>query len=159
MQQKEHPATYKLAQQMIKACSKLLQPVITQFLNSLISDVKGSDSELKDKAHVLIWELNRADPDLLLYVLPELEKELCVDILEKRKAAIKLLARMFSAKNSNLHLNYPSLFATFTARFNDIDASIRCTMLSFAPMFAVNHPEFTKDMIGNASSLPWPYTY
>ena len=133
---------------MIRGCSKLLQPVITQFLNGILLEVKASDSELKDYAHVLIWELNRIDPDILLYILPELDKELNVDILEKRKGAVTLLARMFSAQDSKLHLNYPSLFTTFLARFNDIEPTIRCEMLKFAPPFISNHPDYSKDIVG-----------
>jgi hypothetical protein len=50
-----------------------------KFLLESIVESRGSESELKDRAHELIEELHRISPPLIADVLPQLEGELRVD--------------------------------------------------------------------------------
>ncbi|KAL6073815.1 Sister chromatid cohesion protein pds5, variant 3 [Balamuthia mandrillaris] len=142
----EHPPSYLLARQLVQGCAELLQAAITQFLQSALVDANTSESELKDYAHELIWELNKISPTILLYVLPELERELKVEDLSKRKSVVKLLGEMFSAEGSLLPTSYPQLFNTFISRFNDIEPDIRLLMIQYVPQFIKNHPASHKSI-------------
>lgn len=109
-------------------------------MNDILVNVKTSTSELKDHGHELIWELNKISPDLLLYVMPELEKELTVEDEAKREDAVALLGRMFAADGSRMITSYPQLFATFLKRFNDVEPTIRRKMVEYAVEFIKNMP-------------------
>lgn len=109
-------------------------------MHDILVNVKASTSELKGHGHELIWELNKISPNLLLYVMPELEKELTVEDEEKREDTVELLGRMFTADGSRMITSYPQLFASFTKRFNDVEPTIRRKMVEYAAEFIKNLP-------------------
>ncbi len=127
-----------------------MEPVITQFINDILVNVKGSESELKGHGHELIWELTKISPGLLLYIMPELEKELTVEDKDKRLSTVELLGEMFATEGSTLIMNYPQLFGTFMKRFNDIEPSIRLKMVKYAARFLKNQPELVKEIHGES---------
>jgi sister-chromatid-cohesion protein PDS5 len=130
-----------------------------------LADLKESDSELKEKFHELIFELNRVSTSLIVKVLPLLEDELKVNchlfdfnILEfedmhARSRPVNLLHYMFGAKGSTLATNFRPLFLAFIGRFNDIAIEIRMKMVEFAKFYLTNHQTFISDIAGNMYSL------
>lgn len=139
-QKESHPHAFRLAQALIKGNAQLLETPITEFMSDILVNVKASTSELKDHGHALIWELNKISPNLLLYVMPELEKELTVEDEEKREDTVALLGKMFASDGSRMITSYPQLFNTFLKRFNDVEPSIRRRMVEYATEFIQNLP-------------------
>lgn len=99
-------------------------------------------SELAGNYHELIFELNKVNSgQLLLGVLANLERELLVEDTGQRALAVQLLARMFAAKGSALAHSYRPLFATFLARFRDVDETVRLIMCECARHLIADHEE------------------
>jgi sister-chromatid-cohesion protein PDS5 len=138
--QEARPHAFRLAQALIKGNAQLLETPITEFMSDILVNVKASTSELKDHGHALIWELNKISPNLLLYVMPNLEKELTVEDEEKREDTVALLGKMFASDGSRMITSYPQLFNTFLKRFNDVEPSIRRRMVEYATEFIKNLP-------------------
>lgn len=135
-------STRLLAWHLIYRCTEKLQPFITDYLNEILTDTQPSESELREKSHRLIYELNSINPILLTSILPQLEGELKVDNLDVRVEVVQLLANMFAAPESKLPLNYRQLYSTFLSRFTDINPGIREVMiLDFAKDFIKNQTE------------------
>ena len=134
---KDCPRACAFAKLLVKACWERVRDELT----SLYRDEGGAreDSELRGKVHELIFELNKVEPRVLAGVLPLLEGELRVDSDELRTLAVQLLSRMFAARGSELHTEYPQLFAAFLGRFGDKLAGIRCVMLEFAKYFMLRN--------------------
>lgn len=138
--QDENKSAKMMAQHIIQRCSEKLQPSVTKFLNECIVEGR-SESELKERYHEIIYELYFLQPNLLLYVLPQLENELKVETLEIRSTAVQLLARIFASKDSQTVLSYHQLYNAFLGRFKDINPDIRIVMCEFAQHFLQNHKD------------------
>jgi hypothetical protein len=127
---------------LIHRCTEKLQNPITEYLNDILVETQPSESDLREKSHRLIYELNSINPILLTSILPQLEPELKVDNLDVRVEVVQLLANMFAATDSKLPQNYRSLYATFLGRFVDINPGIREVMiLDFARDFIKNQSD------------------
>jgi sister-chromatid-cohesion protein PDS5 len=138
--QDENKSAKVMAQHIIQRCAEKLQPAVTKFLSECIVEGR-SESELKERSHEIIYELYFLQPNLLLYVLPQLENELKVETLETRSTAVQLLARIFAAKDNQTALNYHQLYNAFLGRFKDINPDIRIVMCEFAQHFLQNHTD------------------
>ena len=95
----------------------------------------------------VIYELNKICPSVLLAVLPQLECKIKSTQEMERLAVIKLLAKMFSEKDSNVAKNNPQLWRAFLGRFNDISALIRTKCVQHTMHFLLNHPNLRDDII------------
>lgn len=121
-----------------------------------------ADSEVRERCHQIIFELNRAAPNTLLYleiytfhysffsiniyVMPHLETQLTVEHDDVRADAARLLSRMFANKGSTLHVTYRKLFEAFLGRFADKNDTVREVMLDFASHYLVNHSDQSADI-------------
>lgn len=124
-------------------------------MNDILLNVKTSTSELKEHSHELIWELNKITSNLLLHVMPNLEKQLTVDDNEKRHTTVMLLCKMFASDGPRMMKSYPQLFICLLKRFNDVDVSIRRSLVEFAVDFTKNVSSLHLDdeFIKNVPSL------
>lgn len=72
----------------------------------------------------LIIKFNHLTPDLLVFVLPNLQ-DFCVSKdLDIRLAAVNLLARLFTSREEMTD-SYPALFTEFLQLSNDLEAQVR----------------------------------
>eukprot|EP01105_Mastigella_eilhardi_P004533 TRINITY_DN1604_c0_g2_i3.p1 TRINITY_DN1604_c0_g2~~TRINITY_DN1604_c0_g2_i3.p1 ORF type:complete len:2171 (-),score=664.74 TRINITY_DN1604_c0_g2_i3:1683-8195(-) len=145
-QKRENPPAYALSQRLIHRCNERLQPVLTEMFKD-ISEGRFADSDLAQKTHELIFELNKISASTLVHILPQLEPELKVEDKKTRHAMVNLLAHLF-ATSYNLTTSYRPLFQAFLQRFNDKKASIRMLMLEFARHYIVVHadPDLSEDL-------------
>lgn len=95
----------------------------------------------------LIYELNKICSSVLLAVLPQLECKIKSTQEGERLSVIKLLAKMFSEKNSNVAKNNPQLWRAFLGRFNDISPVIRTKCVQHTMHFLLNHPNLRDDIV------------
>lgn len=61
---------------------------------------------------------------------------------------VKLLAKMFGAKDSELAAQNKPLWQCYLGRFNDIHVPIRLECVKFASHCLMNHPDLAKDLSG-----------
>lgn len=73
--------------------------------------------EICSKVYDLIYELYHICPSVLLAVLPQLECKLKSSLESERLAAVALLARMFSEKDSTLARHHTPLWRAFLGRY------------------------------------------
>jgi sister-chromatid-cohesion protein PDS5 len=79
-------------------------------------------------------------------ILPQLEFKVKSNEEKERCDYTKLLARLFSDKNSSLAELYPDLWKSFLGRFRDISVTVRMRCVQYSMHFLVNHPELRDDI-------------
>uniref|UniRef100_A0A452VGR1 PDS5 cohesin associated factor B n=1 Tax=Ursus maritimus TaxID=29073 RepID=A0A452VGR1_URSMA len=72
--------------------------------------------------------------------------KLCFNDNEERLQVVKLLAKMFGAKDSELASQNKPLWQCYLGRFNDIHVPIRLECVKFASHCLMNHPDLAKDL-------------
>ncbi|XP_065203683.1 sister chromatid cohesion protein PDS5 homolog B [Planococcus citri] len=139
---------YALAKELINKCSDTLEPYIQAFFNQvLLLGKEETHLSITNKMYDLIYELNKICPSVLLAVLPQLECKIKSTQESERLSVIKLLAKMFSEKNSNVAKNNPQLWRAFLGRFNDISSVIRVKCVQHTMHFLLNHPNLREDIV------------
>uniref|UniRef100_A0A6Q2YQ73 PDS5 cohesin associated factor B n=1 Tax=Esox lucius TaxID=8010 RepID=A0A6Q2YQ73_ESOLU len=139
---------YNLAKALLKRTAQAIEPYITNFFNLVLMLGKTSVSDLSEHVFDLILELYDIDSHLLLSVLPQLEFKLKRNDNDERLQVVKLLAKMFGAKDSELAAQNKPLWQCYLGRFNDIHVPIRIKCVKFASHCLMNHPDLTKDLTG-----------
>lgn len=143
----QHKNAYYLAKELIVKTSDTLEPYIQAFFNQvLILGKEDKNLHICGKIYDLIYELNHIRPQILLAVLPQLECKLKSPLESDRLAAVALLAKMFSEKDSELAKRHSALWRAFLGRFNDISIAIRTKCVQYSMHFLLNHPDLRKDI-------------
>ncbi|XP_076319055.1 sister chromatid cohesion protein PDS5 homolog A-like [Tachypleus tridentatus] len=137
---------YSLAQDILKRTSSTIEPYIQAFFNNALILGKTSRSEVAHHLYSLIYELNAICPTMLIAVLPQLEFKLKSNEEKERLEVTKLLARMFSDKDSDLAATNKPLWNCFLGRFNDISVQVRMRCVQYSMHFLINHPELKQDI-------------
>uniref|UniRef100_A0A8C9WPJ8 PDS5 cohesin associated factor B n=1 Tax=Scleropages formosus TaxID=113540 RepID=A0A8C9WPJ8_SCLFO len=137
---------YDLAKALLKRTAQAIEPYITNFFNQVLMLGKTSVSDLSEHVFDLILELYNIDSHLLLSVLPQLEFKLKSNDNDERLQVVKLLAKMFGAKDSELAVQNKPLWQCYLGRFNDIHVPIRLECVKFASHCLMNHPDLAKDL-------------
>uniref|UniRef100_A0A8D3D4C6 PDS5 cohesin associated factor B n=1 Tax=Scophthalmus maximus TaxID=52904 RepID=A0A8D3D4C6_SCOMX len=136
---------YDLAKALLKRTAQAIEPYITNFFNQVLMLGKTSVSDLSEHVFDLILELYNIDSHLLLSVLPQLEFKLKSNDNDERLQVVKLLAKMFGAKDSELAAQNKPLWQVLPG-FNDIHVPIRLECVKFASHCLMNHPDLAKDL-------------
>ncbi|XP_074650507.1 sister chromatid cohesion protein PDS5 homolog A-like [Tubulanus polymorphus] len=135
-----------LARDLIRRTANSISAYIQTFFNNSLVIGKTSESEVSDHIFHLIYELNQIAPNILLSVLPQLEFKLKSNDESERKLVTRLLAKMFSDKDSDLAMTNQKLWICFLGRFNDINLGVRTTCVLHSQQFILNQPDL-KDEI------------
>ncbi|EGW05963.1 Sister chromatid cohesion protein PDS5-like A [Cricetulus griseus] len=117
-----------------------------KFFNQVLVLGRSSVSDLSEHVFDLIQELFAIDPHLLLSVMPQLEFKLKSNDGEERLAVVRLLAKLFGSKDSDLATQNRPLWQCFLGRFNDIHVPVRLESVKFASHCLMNHPDLAKDL-------------
>ncbi|KAF7494831.1 Sister chromatid cohesion protein PDS5 -like protein B [Sarcoptes scabiei] len=165
---------YWLASQILQKTNNTLEPYITAFFSKVITrginengDVsigENDDEDLKESNQKsrknkidstpievsqicdLVYELYQICPNNVKDLLPHVEFKLKSSEVKERCEYTKLLARLFSDKNSELAKNHPESWRSFLGRFKDISVSVRVRCVQYSMHFLVNHPELIDDI-------------
>lgn len=145
-QKTQNKSAYGLAKDVLKRTLSTIEPYIQSFFNNALVLGRTSDSSLGNHLYELIYELNILCPSMLTAVLPQLEFKLKCNDERERLSVTKLLARMFSDKNSDLAAQNPPLWNCFLGRFNDISVQVRMRCVQYSMHFLINHPRLRTDI-------------
>ncbi|KAH9373521.1 hypothetical protein HPB48_003473 [Haemaphysalis longicornis] len=137
---------YNLAKDVLKRTLNTIEPYIQSFFNNALVLGRTSNSCVAPQLYELIYELNILCPSMLIAVLPQLEFKLKCNDEKERLSVTKLLARMFSDKNSDLASHNPPLWNCFLGRFNDISVHVRMRCVQYSMHFLLNHPKLRGDI-------------
>lgn len=137
---------YELSKMLLKRTLQTIEPCIANFFNQVLVLGKSSVSDLSEHVFDLILELFAIDPHLLLSVMPQLEYKLKSNDGEERLAVVRLLAKLFGSKDSDLATQNRPLWHCFLGRFNDIHVPVRLECVKFASHCLMNHPGLARDL-------------
>uniref|UniRef100_A0A8C2FIC7 PDS5 cohesin associated factor A n=1 Tax=Cyprinus carpio TaxID=7962 RepID=A0A8C2FIC7_CYPCA len=142
---------YDLAKTLLKRTVQTIETLhfnylMSSFFNQVLVMGKSSVSDLSEHVFDLIQELFAIDPLLLVSVMPQLEFKLKSNDGEERLAVVKLLAKLFGAKDSELATQNRPLWQCFLGRFNDIHVPVRLECVKFASHCLMNHPDLAMDL-------------
>ncbi|KAK6290898.1 hypothetical protein J4Q44_G00387020, partial [Coregonus suidteri] len=137
---------YDLAKTLLKRTVQTIETCIANFFNQVLVMGKSSVSDLSEHVFDLIQELFSIEPLLLTSVMPQLEFKLKSNDGEERLAVVRLLAKLFGAKDSELATQNRPLWQCFLGRFNDIHVPVRLESVKFASHCLMNHPDLAKDL-------------
>ncbi|KAK1885947.1 Sister chromatid cohesion protein PDS5 like A [Dissostichus eleginoides] len=127
---------YDLAKTLLKRTVQTIETCIANFFNQVLVMGKSSVSDLSEHVFDLIQELFAIDPMLLT----------SSNDGEERLAVVRLLAKLFGAKDSELASQNRPLWQCFLGRFNDIHVPVRLECVKFASHCLMNHPDLAKDL-------------
>ncbi|XP_063777196.1 sister chromatid cohesion protein PDS5 homolog A isoform X2 [Pseudophryne corroboree] len=137
---------FDLAKVLLKRTVPTIEPCIANFFNQVLVLGKSSVSDLSEHVFDLIQELFAIDPNLLVSVMPQLEFKLKSNDGEERLAVVRLLAKLFGSKDSDLANQNRPLWQCFLGRFNDIHVPVRLESVKFASHCLMNHPDLARDL-------------
>lgn len=111
-------------------------------LKRLSMDTEESTPLSQHHNHIsdLIIRLNHLVPDVLIFVLPNLQELFRSEALAVRLAAMDLLARLFTSRKEMAE-SYPTLFNAFLHRTKDIEPQIRITVVDSLGSLMLLHPK------------------
>ncbi|XP_078602291.1 sister chromatid cohesion protein PDS5 homolog A-B-like [Branchiostoma floridae x Branchiostoma japonicum] len=145
-QKSKLPEAYELARDLIKRTSQAIEPYIQTFFNNVLVLGKTSESDASGRIYDLIYELNLIAPNVLLSVLPQLEFKLRSNDGDERLNVTRLLARMFSDKESQLSSQNKPLWNCYLGRFKDVNVAVRVECVKFANKLLINHQNMMEEV-------------
>ncbi|KAI1467007.1 armadillo-type protein [Daldinia caldariorum] len=176
---KEEPEAYVMAKTVCNSCPEKMARYVGQYFSEVIMDVTGnsgnanghrddddsdnddgnagpSESDFKElrKAHLLLRELWRAAPTVLLHVIPQVDAELSADNIQLRLLATETLGDMISGIGAAGPPPPPELdpAAYPPLKLNDEVPDHPATSILTTPIsplsFAQTHPQAFHNFVG-----------
>lgn len=124
----EHPEACEMIGQLLQRTERLIQPPLQRYLTSMI-DGTCTQSDLKDEYHLLIYQVYKLCPQVLLPVLPHLDGELRTPVESHRIAAVQLLGKLLALPGSTIAEDHPELFDALLQRCKDAKGPVRVVAL------------------------------
>uniref|UniRef100_A0A8C7K697 PDS5 cohesin associated factor A n=1 Tax=Oncorhynchus kisutch TaxID=8019 RepID=A0A8C7K697_ONCKI len=137
-----------------------VQMHMLDLMSSIIMEGDGVTQELLDTILINLIpahkNLNKQAYDLAKTLLKRTVQtiETCIANVstsndgEERLAVVRLLAKLFGAKDSELATQNRPLWQCFLGRFNDIHVPVRLESVKFASHCLMNHPDLARDLTG-----------
>uniref|UniRef100_A0A8K9UJY7 PDS5 cohesin associated factor A n=1 Tax=Oncorhynchus mykiss TaxID=8022 RepID=A0A8K9UJY7_ONCMY len=135
-----------------------VQMHMLDLMSSIIMEGDGVTQELLDTILINLIpahkNLNKQAYDLAKTLLKRTVQtiETCIANVstsndgEERLAVVRLLAKLFGAKDSELATQNRPLWQCFLGRFNDIHVPVRLESVKFASHCLMNHPDLARDL-------------
>ncbi|CAM9461048.1 unnamed protein product, partial [Hapterophycus canaliculatus] len=92
---------------------------------ALFAADSASESNLKEHALPLVYELHKVTPNMLTFILPELAEQLKAEDVDVRSGACALLGRLFASTRAEYGVEKPAIWTAFLGRFIDADVGVR----------------------------------
>ncbi len=129
-----HAEAHQLSKHLLLRCSQVCEPAVRTHVAQLLEDAHNTpaDGAVLTRPFRLIYELFCVQPDLLLHILPMLERDLCVADDALRRELVATLCRLYSHPTSQLHSQSTQLLAALLERFADKDALVRGHVVALA---------------------------
>lgn len=109
-------------------------------------------SSLVPGVESLLISVNRVAPEILIYVIPNFERDLRSGDGDCRLRCVRRLCSLFSA-SSEMVRSYPSLFADFVGRHRDAEPEIRVEVCKAVGKLLQQHPSRIYGSAGLMSCL------
>ena len=125
----EKPASYQLARQVLERCADDLQQPLQAFIEGCLPTGSGMtvESEIREEWPHLLFELTAIMPEIVTYLLPQLQGVISSADENNRLQGIELLAQLFTL--SNVNIVHASLIHSFVGKFLDSSVLVRTAMV------------------------------
>ncbi|TKY72277.1 Sister chromatid cohesion protein PDS5-like B [Spatholobus suberectus] len=132
-------AARKLSMNVIQQSKEKLEPIIKQFLLSLMSgDSKTMNSQVQ--YHEVIYDLYCCAPQILSGVLPYVTEELRADQMETRLKAVNLVGDIIALPGSSIAEAFQPTFSEFLKRLTDRDFGVRMSVVKHVESCLLSNP-------------------
>uniref|UniRef100_A0A2K6BRT4 Uncharacterized protein n=1 Tax=Macaca nemestrina TaxID=9545 RepID=A0A2K6BRT4_MACNE len=121
--------SFDLAKVLLERTVQTIEACIANFFNQVLVLGRSSVSDLSEHVFDLIQDLFAIDPHLLF-----------------PSSVVRLLAKLFGSKDSDLATQNCSLWQCFLGWFNDIHVPVRLESVKIASHCLMNHPDLAKDL-------------
>ena len=134
----ERPAAYRLARAFLQRCANELQRAVLSFFQDCMPSTisvtgEAEGSELREDWRELLVEMAAISPDMVTYLLPQLEDVVAMEDETIRLQGTELLANLFLLDECNIAAQLPSLFTnSFLGRVNDVSSNVRLVAVEHA---------------------------
>ena len=141
----ENPTAYQCVGNVLRRTAGCIQASVSAFLNHVLVGTaipgKTKSSELADHIYVLIYEIHKISPGLLLRVLPNISVQLQAEEEDVRLKAVKLLGKLFASQHADYGSEFHRNFKDFLGRFVDVSAVIRLEMVDSCSAVMKSKPQ------------------
>ena len=141
----ENPDAYKCVGEVLRRTAGCIQASVSAFINHVLVGTsipgKAKSSELADHVYILIYELHKLSPELLLKVLPNICVQLQAEEEEIRLKAVKLLGQLFASQHAEYGSEFHRNFKDFLGRFVDVSAAVRLEMVDNCAVIMKRKPQ------------------
>uniref|UniRef100_A0AAY4CW91 PDS5 cohesin associated factor B n=1 Tax=Denticeps clupeoides TaxID=299321 RepID=A0AAY4CW91_9TELE len=149
--QKVHMHMVDLMSSIICEGDSVSQELLDTVLVNLVPAHKNLNKQAYDLAKALLKRTAQAIEPYITnvsyyFILFFLLSSLRCNDNDERLQVVKLLAKMFGAKDSELATQNKPLWQCYLGRFNDIHVPIRLECVKFASHCLMNHPDLAKDL-------------
>uniref|UniRef100_A0A4W4FR09 PDS5 cohesin associated factor B n=1 Tax=Electrophorus electricus TaxID=8005 RepID=A0A4W4FR09_ELEEL len=142
--QKVHMHMVDLMSSIVCEGDSVSQELLDTVLVNLVPAHKNLNKQAYDLAKALLKRTAQAIEPYITNVSESCK--LYSNDNDERLQVVKLLAKMFGAKDSELASQNKPLWQCYLGRFNDIHVPIRLECVKFASHCLMNHPDLAKDL-------------
>ena len=141
----ENPTAYLCVGTVLRRTAGCIQKSVSSFINHVLVGTTisetGKSSELADYIHVLIYELHKLSPELLLKILPNICVQLQAEEEDIRLKAVKLLGQLFASQHADYGSEFHKSFRDFFGRCKDVSAAVRLEMVDCCSIIMKRKPQ------------------
>ncbi|CAL1362329.1 unnamed protein product [Linum trigynum] len=137
---KEEEGPSQLAVYIIQKCDYELEPFVCGFFNSCFLNRDAVENDMKESYHVVLYEVYKCAPRMLLTVIPYLSEELRTDQVDVRVKAVNLLGKLLALRGDQFAREHHDLFTELKNRFSDKSVDVRRSALHCARAFYIANP-------------------
>uniref|UniRef100_A0A673K9B4 Sister chromatid cohesion protein PDS5 homolog B-like n=1 Tax=Sinocyclocheilus rhinocerous TaxID=307959 RepID=A0A673K9B4_9TELE len=141
--QKVHMHMVDLMSSIVCEGDSVSQELLDTVLVNLVPAHKNLNKQAYDLAKAL---LKRTAQAIEPYITNVSKHDILYNDNDERLQVVKLLAKMFGAKDSELASQNKPLWQCYLGRFNDIHVPVRLECVKFASHCLMNHPDLAKDL-------------
>eukprot|EP00049_Salpingoeca_infusionum_P007810 m.126526 g.126526 ORF g.126526 m.126526 type:complete len:1245 (+) comp13834_c0_seq2:174-3908(+) len=135
----ENPGSFALAKGIIAHASSSMR--VEKYFDGLLGILPQSESKLKPKGFQLIATLADMDDRILTRIVPHFEHLLRMDDATRRLEAVRILAIVFSKKDSVMAHQHGALWQLWLKRFTDTNHDIRQTCVQSSLKILQHHSD------------------
>ncbi|ORX50442.1 hypothetical protein DM01DRAFT_1094332 [Hesseltinella vesiculosa] len=140
--------TFHMAAALCQSLTEHLQQFFSKyFTEAMIEASQDDESGMTRLKHVhdIVCKIFPVSPAVLQNVIPQLEEELTLDVLEMRILATETLGTMFAVKTQSMFTQYRRAWREWLGRRQDKSLIVRTRWLSLAFTIYQNHIDHSGD--------------
>lgn len=120
LQSEENSAAYQVAKHLVSRCAAKLDAPVREFLLEVLGADHNSDTSsdtVTARPFDLVYEIFTIAPDMLLHIIPVLERDLTAEVNATRQSVVEVMCKMVAHPTSKLLEQSGHTFLALKERF------------------------------------------